>query len=161
MLCSSCGNEVGNGVKFCSRCGTVAPFRRGELLKIVLVLAMVPTLILGAVVLFSPRPSANSSPNSAPSANSPPSGRTVYGVKSAEAKTICEQFVSRRLKAPRGASFSHVWDTEILGSGDGPYEVRGFVDAQNSFGALLRNPYTCSVEAAGGESWKLLELDMQ
>jgi hypothetical protein len=94
-------------------------------------------------------------------ASSSPSGRKVYGVKSAEAKVMCEQFVRSRLKAPRTASFSHVWETEIRGSGDGPYEVAGFVDAQNSFGALLRNPYTCSVEATGGDKWKLLELDMR
>ena len=108
----------------------------------------------------------------------PPLSETSVLIKSAEAKlfsfpqsapadrraeafTVCEQFVERRLKAPGTAKFSHVWDSTISGSGGGPYEIDGYVDAQNSFGALLRNRYSCSVEASSGKSWTLKSLSMQ
>ena len=47
----------------------------------------------------------------------------------------------------------------LTGSG-GRYTVTDHVDAQNGFGAMLRNAYTCIVEWQSGTSWKLEKLDM-
>jgi hypothetical protein len=76
-----------------------------------------------------------------------------------EAEVICEQFVSRRLKAPSSADFSWPHDTTISGSGDGPYTVIGWVDAQNSFGAKIRSNYACEVKATG-RNWQRLSLSI-
>lgn len=61
------------------------------------------------------------------------------------AQTECERFVSDRLKAPSSADFAPMRDLKISGDGNGPWVVEGYVDAQNSFGAKIRNRYSCSV----------------
>ncbi len=78
----------------------------------------------------------------------------------AEAMTMCEQWIERRLKAPSTAKFSHVWDTSISGSNDGPYRIDGFVDAQNGFGAMIRTQYSCATQRLPDGRWKLLDLNM-
>ena len=72
------------------------------------------------------------------------------------AQVACEDFVKDRLKSPGTADFS---DTEREGSGR-TWTVRGSVDSQNSFGAVVRNTYTCKVHATDtkGETWKLDDL---
>jgi hypothetical protein len=35
--------------------------------------------------------------------------------------------------------------------------VTGIVDAENSFGAMLRSRYLCSPKWAGGDTWQLTE----
>jgi hypothetical protein len=72
-----------------------------------------------------------------------------------EAKDVCETFVERQLKAPSTADF-----TGASASGAaGHYTVRGQVDSENSFGAMIRNSYVCEVRSAGGDNWNLINLD--
>ena len=65
------------------------------------------------------------------------------------ARVVCQEFVKRRLKAPATAKFElhHVRQVAPLDSGC--YTVWGYVDAQNSFGALIRSEYYCSVCSTG------------
>ena len=67
-----------------------------------------------------------------------------------DAQRVCRDFVKARLKAPATAKFS---GEDYDASGD-TYTVTGAVDAQNSFGALLRSNYTCVVRL-DGEKWRL------
>jgi hypothetical protein len=88
--------------------------------------------------------------------DSPPRDRKI------EALSMCELFVKGRLKAPSTAKFGHVWDTTTTGSGDGPYQVSGYVDAQNSFGAMLRNYYVCTAQGSSpSDTWTLIDLKMR
>ncbi|MGY1778762.1 hypothetical protein [Geodermatophilus sp. SYSU D01036] len=73
------------------------------------------------------------------------------------AKVMCEDFIEERLKAPSTADFSGIFDTTITGSGD-DYTVRGYVDAENSFGAMLRSNYTCQIHDNGDDTWSLVSL---
>jgi hypothetical protein len=73
------------------------------------------------------------------------------------ASVMCEQFVEERLKAPSSADFSGVFDTTVSGSGN-DYTVRGYVDAQNSFGAMIRSDYTCEIRDSGNDKWTLVSL---
>lgn len=57
------------------------------------------------------------------------------------AEIACEQFVSDRLKAPATADYP---DTLALG-GPTNFTVRGVVDAENSFGAMIRSDFTCEL----------------
>lgn len=75
----------------------------------------------------------------------------------AAAWTACERFVSEQLKAPSTAKFSG-FDTEISDRGDGRYIVQGYVDAENSFGAMIRNDYVCDVRHQEGITYDLLDL---
>jgi len=80
------------------------------------------------------------------------------------AKYECEVFVKDRLKAPSTAKFSNEQAYTLQTQTDA-FQVTGDVDAQNGFGAMLRNSFTCdvrrvSVDSSGGEEWNLINLDM-
>ena len=57
-----------------------------------------------------------------------------------EAEQHCEDFAEKRLRAPSTAKFD-------LAATGGPtyYTVTGTVDAENSFGAMLRSNITCEL----------------
>jgi hypothetical protein len=38
------------------------------------------------------------------------------------------------------------------------YTVRGYVDAENSFGASIRSQYTCEIHGNGNGNWTLVSL---
>ncbi|QPZ39683.1 hypothetical protein [Paramicrobacterium chengjingii] len=61
-----------------------------------------------------------------------------YG-NTAEAINYCEDKVRGELKAPSTAEF----DSSATGSGT--YTVTGTVDSQNSFGAMMRSDFQCTV----------------
>lgn len=60
------------------------------------------------------------------------------------ARIYCERAVEERLVSPASAQFTHDSTT-----GANPYEVRGTVDSDNSFGATLRTGYGCTVTFTG------------
>ncbi len=56
-----------------------------------------------------------------------------------EAVAQCEAAVEDRLKAPSTASF------DLAATGSGTWTVTGTVDAENGFGATVRNAVRCTV----------------
>ena len=58
-----------------------------------------------------------------------------------EVVTMAEYFVKQNLKAPSTAEFCPVREAKIGRLGNNEYEVTGYVDAQNSFGAMIRSTY--------------------
>lgn len=69
-----------------------------------------------------------------------------------DAERVCQDFARDRLKAPSTA----VFNTSVEGWGP-EYTVVGTVDAQNSFGAVLRETFTCTVRG-NGATWNLVSL---
>lgn len=78
-----------------------------------------------------------------------------------EVTMACENFVKERLKAPGSAKFAGLADQEVFRMPDGSYSVLSWVDAQNSYGALLRTKYGCSVRQSPNGQWQLQELEME
>ncbi len=76
------------------------------------------------------------------------------------ASLICQQFVGDRLKAPASAKFPETSKDTVRDLGAGKFNVVSYVDAQNGFGALIRNRYDCSVHWVSGKEWMLDSLDM-
>ncbi len=76
------------------------------------------------------------------------------------AVTICEQFVTARLKSPSTAKFPWINETRTVKQPDGSYRVTAWVDSQNAFGATLRANWTCEVRPNGPQRWKLVDLKM-
>ncbi|WP_242892501.1 hypothetical protein [Actinomadura litoris] len=72
------------------------------------------------------------------------------------AVSVCEGFVKKGLKAPASARFSGEHASEDAGV----WTVRGSVDSQNAFGALIRNSFSCSVRPRGDadETWDLVSM---
>lgn len=71
------------------------------------------------------------------------------------AKTVCQGFVKKQLKSPTSARFSE----ESATKASGRWTVSGVVDSQNSFGAMVRNQYTCTTTyQKDGDQWNLVSL---
>lgn len=82
----------------------------------------------------------------------------------------CKAFVKEQLKAPSTADFGEYWDSHVMqvtdpGAklGENTYQVTSYVDAQNSFGAKLRNKFTCTERWNGQDdadirNWTLKDL---
>ena len=70
-----------------------------------------------------------------------------------DAEKVCkDEFIAKRLKAPSTADY----DLDVTG-GPKRFTVSGTVDAENSFGAKLRNDVTCIVEDEG-DRWRLISV---
>jgi len=69
------------------------------------------------------------------------------------AKVMAENFVRKGLRSPASAEFSSTSDTDIDYIGGGAYRVKGHVDSQNSFGAMLRNYYFVDLFTKDGDEW--------
>lgn len=72
------------------------------------------------------------------------------------ARYVCHEFVKDRLKSPGSADFS---GESVEESGTQQWAVVGVVDSQNSFGAMIRNTYSCTVRYAGNDEWRLVSLE--
>ena len=57
------------------------------------------------------------------------------------------------LKAPATAKFP-AFDEMVVNGSNGHYNVSGFVDSQNSYGASIRSNYTYNVEKDSFGKWK-------
>lgn len=68
-----------------------------------------------------------------------PDHRTAY--------ETCETLVKERLRAPSTAEFGGYGQANIERSGGETYRIEGWVDAENAFGAMLRNTFVCSHDA--------------
>lgn len=85
-----------------------------------------------------------------------------HKIDKTDAITTAQQFVKEQLKAPTTASFSEdAWHD----NGDSTYVVSGKVDAQNSYGAKIRQDYIVKMQYLGGdyskiESWKATKVDL-
>lgn len=68
-----------------------------------------------------------------------------------EARTVCEEWVKEKLKAPSTAKFQ---DGSESGTAAG-FTITGTVDAQNSFGAALRSSWSCEIRYdEASEEWR-------
>jgi len=75
------------------------------------------------------------------------------------ARNAARQFVTRRLLAPATAKFSPDEETPASGGG-GRWVVSGYVDAQNVYGALIRQQYSVAMEYTAGQDkpWSLRDV---
>ncbi|HEY0889326.1 MAG TPA: hypothetical protein VGE38_06935 [Nocardioides sp.] len=82
-----------------------------------------------------------------------PSEPDKYG-----AQDVCKQFVEKRLKAPSTADYQNTTTTQDANQ----WTVEGDVDAENSFGAKIRNHYVCVVKPrdSEGTNWELVDIQM-
>ena len=79
-----------------------------------------------------------------------------YGHTKYDAITIAEKEVKAKLKSPSTAKFSSSSETSVTRSGN-TWRVTGWVDAQNGFGATLRNSYTVKIEFASSDTYTVKE----
>lgn len=150
--CKECGGQVSSEATACPHCGAKPPKRtsRAGWLFLVFVIVLVVGIKLGS-------PETPPTPPMTPEQKAEAIAKAQMEKQQSEAKWQCRQFVERSLKAPATADFQNYREFTAWGTDDGPYGVKGYVDAQNSFGAKLRTEFTCSLEKKGG-TWRLIEL---
>ena len=69
--------------------------------------------------------------------------------------------IKKVLAAPSTAKFPPRHEVLVTSLGDDKYRVYGYVDAQNHFGAMLRNNYSATVEIRGGGSYyKITDINL-
>ena len=83
--------------------------------------------------------------------------------KQMEAWTIAQQFVENRLKSPSTASYGGVLSGDyqnpehtVVALPNNEYLVAGWVDAQNSFGAIPRSHFSIRLKDHGDAKWSLV-----
>ncbi len=75
-------------------------------------------------------------------------GNETPAVVSGERTAVwcAQERVKKMLKAPSTAKFPSRAESLVEQIDEQTYQVRSYVDAQNSFGAMLRTRYMCTVE---------------
>lgn len=75
---------------------------------------------------------------------------------------MTQEPVKRTLKAPSTATFPYFSDRQVsvTTKPNCVFHVSGFVDAQNSFGAMLRNSYTADIRFNEDGTWSLIGLSI-
>lgn len=72
---------------------------------------------------------------------------------SISAYVMAQDFVSSQLKAPSTAKFQTYSKELVQDLGGGRYKISAYVDAQNSFGAMMRNQFNCTLKYIGNNKW--------
>jgi hypothetical protein len=70
------------------------------------------------------------------------------------------EFIKGRLRSPSTAEFASFEDSMAyeIKAEPGMYQVKTHVDAQNAFGAMLRETFVLKMERLPGDRWRLLEI---
>lgn len=147
--CKACGKELAKSVKKCPNCGKDQRsfFGRHKILTgfVVVILALLAIGKIGTTILPPPNQDAPGSQKNA-----------------IEASIEAEGFVKEVLKAPSTAKFPGAFDQKPIvtyrvdkANNVVEYEVSSYVDAQNSFGAMIRNNYHVYL-AKNNNGWYLL-----
>jgi hypothetical protein len=60
---------------------------------------------------------------------------------------MATKFVTQNIKTPSTAQFPSLWESKdhVKSLGDNRFQIDSWVDAQNLYGAMVRNNYTCIV----------------
>lgn len=69
---------------------------------------------------------------------------------------MSHEFIKGALKAPATAQFAPYSESQVIKVKENLFTVRSYVDAENSFGAKIRNHYTCTIEYEGNKNWRLI-----
>ena len=93
-----------------------------------------------------------------------------YSISSQEMKITAylfsQEFVKNQLKAPHTAVFPAAdFNLIDVNDVDSTYSVKSYVDAENAFGASIRNRYNVKLKFTGGNmndghNWELIEIHL-
>ncbi|HEY3323780.1 MAG TPA: hypothetical protein VGP72_25235 [Planctomycetota bacterium] len=114
-------------------------------------LLSVPVII--CVLLWQNANKASSNTTATPTApKAPPTADEI----NENAYYAAEIYVQRFLKARSSAKFPWYSRSYVPPLGDSKYAVAAYVDSQNSFGAMIRNNFTCVLLHKGGDNFELV-----
>lgn len=68
--------------------------------------------------------------------------------------------IKERLKAPATAEFSDCTEVNAKKQPDGTWGVAGYVDSQNSFGAMIRSQWVIQMRPTPAGQWTVIKADI-
>lgn len=145
IKCEECGGVIAKTAKVCPHCG--AKNKRPPGLIGALLVILVATLVYQCA-------SQDTGPGFAEklAAMTPEQREAEFeAVRRSEAKWDCRAAVEKSLKAPTTATFQHYKQFSAAKTEEGNYTVTGYVDAQNSFGAMVRTTFVCEMVRVGDQ----------
>ncbi len=150
IKCKECKKNFPATMDKCVHCGAKAPRWPAVVGKLFLL------LIVGIIVLtiFS------EDPDDTKKSTSNSTSQTV-GNDQAGAWASTKFFIKNELKSPKSADFPWYSDQTVQHLGNGLYRVRSYVDAQNSFGALIRTHFEVKIQKHASGKWTVEYLDLQ
>jgi hypothetical protein len=163
VKCKECGKETSTEAKTCPSCGIKnpekIPWGRKPLGKKQIIIVLVIG-VAGLVGIIGNNSNEADSEKAKISKMMPEERCSRYEHR---ASYRAEALVKERLKAPSTAKFpsSSEVSFSLDDSGNCIYEVRSYVDAQNSFGAQIRTDYYVRLKwESAADKWYLLDIRM-
>jgi len=146
--CKNCGKDIPKNAKECPHCKK--DLRNSIEKNPILTVVLIVVIILMGHFLFGGKDDSSSggSNNSISSSDN-----------SSAAYVQSKNFIRAALKSPSTADFPFI-DFTANNLGNNRYEVRSYVDSQNSLGAEIRSNWVVVLQYQGGEegdqrNWKL------
>lgn len=90
----------------------------------------------------------------------PPKAQEPYKPGSYTIYSAVKSYVEPRLKSPASAKWQGAGSANIQEVSPSTWKVASYVDAPNSFGAMLRVRFVATVKCYGKDNWELVELIM-
>lgn len=152
VTCKKCFQVVTSNISKCPHCGESNP---ADSFKLQLVISTI-VFTVALTVLFGFRSCSDN--NAEQEKTREPTSNYAF--------VHCKYHVENRLKSPSSADFSSINNSNVTklkttrrgGKNIINYLVTGYVDAQNSFGAQVRNNYECKITGATGGKWTLNDI---
>ncbi|GLP98708.1 hypothetical protein GCM10007891_05620 [Methylophaga thalassica] len=152
VKCKSCEHEVDESAKTCPNCGVSSPgMKPGEMAKGCL--GIIVFALIGSAIL------ATCSEDVTPEQRAEKTCTSDF-----HAAAMAQKFVRDRLKSPSTADFVGSVGAGIQASyiGECTHIIVGKVDAQNSFGATVRNTYMVELKYnKADDTYSLMSLDIE
>jgi hypothetical protein len=142
VVCRYCGRDLAGESKATVKVTAAKPQKKSS--PVITVILILITIICLGIFLLSRQGNGGTEKS--------------YVPNDTEASIMCQVFVERQLKAPKTADFPATSQDKVTHTGSA-WTIVSYVDAENSFGAMIRTDYDCTVEYIGNEEWKLISLE--
>lgn len=150
IACRACKNKISKKAKACPHCGEPVKKEAGCISQILgFILLVVIVYYLGGSCLSTFDEMTED-----------------YNWEEADASSMaylmCENWVKERLKSPSTAEFPGVFEGKLdnIEKANQRYYIESYVDAQNSFGAMIRINWSCSTTQYEEDKWRLNNINL-
>lgn len=168
--CPECGKKISENAESCPNCGN--PMNKKKEIDTAKIDAEFDAqkksssnigctkglLIVGAVFIFGIILMSSFSGGSGGSS----SGNSGPNHDKSTAWIMTQDFVEKRLSSPSTAEFPNSSNSGVeIKQSSTTYNINGFVDSENGFGAMIRTNFQAEVRYDGGGTWSLISLEFE